>query len=117
MRTLGPLQAELEGQVLHHLRHQEHLQAVGTHYWPTQIYGPTGHAIRLQSCYSRAYLPPLQPQGFDAISDDYRPARGWPPLGSKRCLLWDCREQLADLGRSDTVLRGPTTMVVIKFLS
>ena len=28
------------------MRHQELVLAVGTHYGLTQIYGPTGHAIR-----------------------------------------------------------------------
>jgi hypothetical protein len=27
------------------MQHQELWRAVGTHYWPTRIYGPTGHAI------------------------------------------------------------------------
>jgi len=31
--------------VLGHMRHQELWRAVGTHYGPTRIYGPTGHAI------------------------------------------------------------------------
>ena len=31
--------------LLRRTRHQEHWQAVGTHYGPTRIYGPTGHAI------------------------------------------------------------------------
>jgi hypothetical protein len=31
--------------VLRHMRHQELWRAVGTHYGPTRIYGPTGHAI------------------------------------------------------------------------
>ncbi len=42
-----------------HMRHQELVLAVGTHYGPTRIYGPTGHAIggtaqqALQSFYRR----------------------------------------------------------------
>ncbi len=61
--------------VLRHMRHQELWRAVGTHYWPTRIYGPMGHAIggtaqqALLSFYrsyrSRASAP---------ISDDYGPA-------------------------------------------
>jgi hypothetical protein len=41
------------------MRHQELWRAVGTHYGPTRIYGPTGHAIggtaqqTLRSFYSR----------------------------------------------------------------
>jgi hypothetical protein len=31
--------------LLRRMRHQEHMLAVGTHYGPTRIYGPTGHAI------------------------------------------------------------------------
>ncbi len=31
--------------LLRHMRHQELWRAVGTHYGPTRIYGPTGHAI------------------------------------------------------------------------
>ena len=31
--------------MLHRMRHQEHWRAVGTHFGPTRIYGPTGHAI------------------------------------------------------------------------
>jgi hypothetical protein len=31
--------------LLRRTRHQEHWLAVGTHYGPTRIYGPTGHAI------------------------------------------------------------------------
>jgi hypothetical protein len=31
--------------VLRHMRHQERERVVGTHYGPTRIYGPTGHAI------------------------------------------------------------------------
>ncbi len=43
--------------VLRHMRHQELWRAVGTHYGPTRIYGPMGHAIKgtaqqaLQSFY------------------------------------------------------------------
>jgi hypothetical protein len=31
--------------LLRHMQHQELWRAVGTHYGPTRIYGPTGHAI------------------------------------------------------------------------
>jgi hypothetical protein len=31
--------------VVRRMRHQEPMRAVGTHYGPTRIYGPTGHAI------------------------------------------------------------------------
>ncbi len=31
--------------VVRRMRHQEPMRAVGTHYGPTWIYGPTGHAI------------------------------------------------------------------------
>ena len=31
--------------VLRHMRHQERMRAVGTHYGPTRIYEPTGHTI------------------------------------------------------------------------
>jgi hypothetical protein len=31
--------------LLRHMRHQELWRAVGTHYGPTRIYGPTGHVI------------------------------------------------------------------------
>ncbi len=46
--------------LLRHMQHQELWRAVGTHYGPTRIYGPTGHAIEgtaqqtLQSFY-RSY--------------------------------------------------------------
>jgi hypothetical protein len=31
--------------LLRRMRHHERMRAVGTHYGPTRIYGPTGHAI------------------------------------------------------------------------
>ncbi len=32
-------------ELVRHMRHQELWRAVETHYGPTRIYGPTGHAI------------------------------------------------------------------------
>jgi hypothetical protein len=58
--------------LLRHMRHQERVRAVGTHYGPTRIYGPTGHAIGgTHSRHSGAYQPLLPPPG---LSDDYGPA-------------------------------------------
>jgi hypothetical protein len=66
---------------LRHLRHQELWRAVGTHYGPTRIYGPTGHAIggtaqqALLSFY-RSYRSQASAvaRRLGTISDDYEPA-------------------------------------------
>ena len=57
------------------MRHQEFWRAVGTHYGPTRIYGPTGHAIGGTAQQAlRELLPRLSQQGPGTISDDYGPA-------------------------------------------
>ena len=57
------------------MRHQEFWRAVGTHYGPTRIYGPTGHAIGGTAQQAlRELLPRLSQPGLGTISDDYRPA-------------------------------------------
>ena len=43
--TSGAAQTSPPKGVLRHMRHQEHTRAVGTHYGPTRIIRPTGHAI------------------------------------------------------------------------
>ncbi len=54
------------------MRHHELWRAVGSHYGPTQIYGPTGHAI---GGTAQQALRELLPQpGLGTISDDYGPA-------------------------------------------
>jgi hypothetical protein len=61
--------------VLRHMRHQEFWRAVGTHYGPTRIYGPTGHAIGGTAQQAlRELLPRLSQPGLGTISDDYGPA-------------------------------------------
>ena len=54
------------------------MRAVGTHYGPTRIYGPTGHAIGGTGSDGTAGTPELLPQllqpGLGTISDDYGPA-------------------------------------------
>jgi len=61
--------------VLRHMRHQELWRAVGTHYGPTRIYGPTGHAIGGTAQQAlRELLPQLPLPGLSTISDDYGPA-------------------------------------------
>jgi hypothetical protein len=45
MRTRGAAPTSPPEGVLRHMRHQERVRAVGTHYGPTRIYGPTGDAI------------------------------------------------------------------------
>jgi hypothetical protein len=45
MRPSGAAPTSPPEGVLRHMRHQELWRAVGTHYGPTRIYGPTGHAI------------------------------------------------------------------------
>ncbi len=61
--------------VLRYMRHQERVRAVGTHYGPTRIYGPTGHAIGGTAQQALLELLPQLPQpGLDTISDDYGPA-------------------------------------------
>ena len=57
------------------MRHQELSRAVGTHYGPTRIYGPTGHAIGGTAQQAlRELLPRLSQPGLGTISDDYGPA-------------------------------------------
>ena len=58
-----------------HMRHQELWRAVGTHYGPTRIYGPTGHAIGGTAQQTLLeLLPQLSQPGLGTISDDYGPA-------------------------------------------
>ncbi len=59
--------------VLQHMRHEERVRVVGTHYGPTRIYGPTGHAIERHSRHSGASTADNAP-GLGTISDDYGPA-------------------------------------------
>ena len=61
--------------MMRHMRHQELWRAVGTHYGPTRIYGPTGHAIggTAQQALLELLQQLLQP-GLGTISDDYGPA-------------------------------------------
>ena len=57
------------------MRHQERVQAVGTHYGPTRIYGPTGHAIGGTAQQAlRELLQQLPQPGLGTISHDYWPA-------------------------------------------
>ena len=66
--------------LLRRMRHQEHWRAVGTHYGPTRIHGPTGHAIGGTAQLALRSSSP----GRVTLSDDYGPgvaAGGWtsPP--------------------------------------
>ena len=100
--------------MLRHMRHQELWLAVGTHYGPTRIYGPTGHAIggttqqTLLSFYrryrSQASALPVTTTGRQ------RPAGVWtsPPPPPPERLAWveyGPAMQLADEDRSDSVRR------------
>ncbi len=104
--------------LLRHMRHQELWRAVGTRYGPTQIYGPTGHAIggtaqqALRSFYrsycSRALAPSVTTTGRQ------RSVGVWtspPPPGPARLARVDYwpAMQLADEDLSDAVRRdrGP----------
>ena len=57
------------------MRHQELWRAVGTHYGPTGISGPTGHAIGGTARQAlRELLQQIPQPGLGTISDDYGPA-------------------------------------------
>ena len=98
------------------MRHQELWRAVGTHYGPTRIYRPMGHAIGGTAQQALWSLPTAAiaggPLGLDTISDDYGPATTCRRMdlaaaagarATRLSLLW--AEQLADEGWSDTALR------------
>ncbi len=75
MRPSGAAPTSPPEGVLRHMRHQELWRAVGMHYWPTRIYGPTGHAIGGTAQQAlRELLPQLSQQGLGTITDDYGPA-------------------------------------------
>jgi hypothetical protein len=75
MRPSGAAPTSPPEGVLRHMRHQELWRAVGTHYGPTRIYGPTGHAIGgTEQQALRELLPRLSQPGLGTISDDYGPA-------------------------------------------
>ena len=75
MRPRGAAPTSPPEGVLRHMRHQELWRAVGTHYGPTRIYGPTGHAIGGTAQQTlRELLPRLPQPGLGTISDDYGPA-------------------------------------------
>ena len=75
MRPSGAAPTSPPEGVLRHMRHQEFWRAVGTHYGPTRIYGPTGHVIGGTAQQAlRELLPRLSQQGLGTISDDYGPA-------------------------------------------
>jgi hypothetical protein len=79
MLPRGAAQTSRPEVVLRHMRHQELLLAVGTHYWLTRIYGPTGYAIR--GTAQQALLELLQQitqPGLGTTSDDYGPAPTCP---------------------------------------
>ncbi len=96
------------------MRHQELWQAVGTHYKPTQIYGPTGHAIggtaqqALLSFY-RSYCSQASALSVTTTGRQ-RPVGVWtppPPQGPARLARVDygLAMQLADEDRSNAVRR------------
>ena len=99
--------------VASYARHQEHMQAVGTHYGPTRIIGPTGHAIGGTAQHSGDHLKLPTSPCRATISDYYGPggaAGGWtsPPPASR-----DSQESavgrmelLADVGWSDPAASG-----------
>jgi len=75
MRPSGAAPTSPPEGVLRHMRHQELWRAVGTHYGPTRIYGPTGHAIGGTAQQALRELPTrLSQPGLGTISDDYGPA-------------------------------------------
>ena len=60
--------------LLRHMRHQELWRAVGTHYGPTRIYGPTAMPSEgRHSRHSRTSTADNAP-GFGTTSDEYGPA-------------------------------------------
>ncbi len=96
------------------MRHQELWRAVGTHYGPTRIYGPTGHAIRgtaqqaLRSFYhshrSQASALSVTTTGLQRSVGAWTPP---PPPGPARLARVDNGPamQLAHKNRSDAVRR------------
>ncbi len=100
--------------VLRQMRHQELWRAVGTHYGPTRIYGPTGHAIggtaqqTLLSFY-RSYRSRASAQSV-TTTDRQRSVGAWtspPPQEPARLARVDYwpAMQLVDEDRSDAVRR------------
>ncbi len=110
MRPSGAAPTSPPKGVLRHMRHQELWRAVGTHYGPTRIYGPTGHAIggtaqqALRSFYHSYAALSVTTTGRQ------RSVGGWtspPPREPARLASVDYGPptQLVDEGRSDAVRR------------
>jgi hypothetical protein len=100
--------------VLRHMRHQELWRAVGTHYGPTRIYGPTGHAIGgtiQQALLSFYHSYRSQASALSVTTTGrQRSVKVWttpPPQEPVRLARVDYGPamQLADEGRSDAVRR------------
>ena len=102
--------------LLRHMRHQEHMQAVGTHCGPTRIIGPTGHAIGGTAQHSGDHLKLPTSPCHATISDYYGPggaAGGWtsppPPPASARLARVCCGPEGAAGGRGLERPRGKRT--------
>jgi hypothetical protein len=103
------------------MRHQELWRAVGTHYGPTRIYGPMGHAIRgTAQQANRELLPQMTQPGLGrvgTISDDYGQAATCRSIdlaagaGARATLMSRLRAGDAAGGRGPERRRatGPTT--------
>jgi hypothetical protein len=94
MRPSGAAPTSPPEEVLRHMRHQQLWLAVGTHYGPTRIYGPTampseGRHSRHSGASTAAAMQPADEDRSDAVRRDRR--------------LCDCRsEAMRQSGSTDS---------------
>ncbi len=93
----------------------KYMRAGGTHYGPTRIYGPTGHAIGGDGtadttelnhrCHHRRAAPPSATIASRLVDEPRRRRRRRGRRDSLDSVVGRM-EQLADVGRSDPAARG-----------
>ncbi len=112
MRPRGAALTSPPEGVLRHMRQQELWRAVGTHYGPTRIYEPTGHAIGGTAQQAiRSFYHSYRSQAWAVTTTGrQRPVGVWtsqPPQEPARlaCVDYGPAMQLADEDRSDSVRR------------
>jgi hypothetical protein len=116
-RTVAPSRSAVDRPLLRRTRHQECRRAAGTHYGPTQIYRPTGHAIGGTACTActselvyRCYRLRAAPLSVKTTDRAEQPGDGpcrrrRGPRDSHESAVGQL-EQLADEGRIDPAQSG-----------